>query len=308
MGFRPCIDLHAGKVKQIVGSSLIDEENEGTQSSTSPSTAKKEKIGSQLQTNFESEKNASEYATLYQNDGLTGGHIIMLGSGCKEQCISALNAYPGGFQVGGGINPNNALEYLNAGASHVIVTSYIFRDGNLDFARLEELVAIVGKERLVIDLSCRKRKLTGSEQDQSTRDKSERENLKLNISDDQKITSEAYFVVMDKWQTFTDYEVNEENLKRLAQYCDEFLVHGVDVEGKRCGILQDLVQSLGIWSSIPVTYAGGARSIEDLELVNILGQGKVHITVGSALDIFGGDLKYDAVVEWHKISSAKVNL
>jgi len=250
MQFRPCIDLHKGKVKQIVGSTLSD----GTQS---------------LRTNFETDRPAADFARMYQQDGLIGGHVIALGEGNEEACISAVSAYPGGLQVGGGITPETALKYLQAGASHVIITSYIFTNGALDFSKLQKMVDTVGKKRLVLDLSCRKRQ-------------------------------NRYYVVVDRWQKFTDFEVSEENLHRLANQCDEFLVHGVDVEGMQLGIQEDLVQLLGSWCSIPVTYAGGIRSIEDLELVKRLGRGRVDATIGSALDIFGGSLSYKQVVSWHK--------
>uniref|UniRef100_A0A7S3PKW7 1-(5-phosphoribosyl)-5-[(5-phosphoribosylamino)methylideneamino]imidazole-4-carboxamideisomerase n=1 Tax=Aplanochytrium stocchinoi TaxID=215587 RepID=A0A7S3PKW7_9STRA len=252
-GFRPCIDLHRGRVKQIVGSTLTDKTNDEN-----------------LVTNFESEKSSKEFALLYKNDKLRGGHIIKLGPGNDEAALAALEAYPGGMQVGGGIKPDNALKYLDAGASHVIVTSYVFHNGQIDFDRLDELEKVVGKDRLVLDLSCRS-----------------------------KPGSDSYFVVTDRWQKYTDLEISPENLQKLANYCVEFLVHGVDVEGMRIGIMEDLVEKLGEWSPIPVTYAGGARSLADLELVKKLGKGKVDITVGSALDIFGGDLSYEKVVQWH---------
>jgi phosphoribosylformimino-5-aminoimidazole carboxamide ribotide isomerase len=209
---------------------------------------------------------------MYQNDRLTGGHVIMLGPGNKEAALSALAAYPNGLQVGGGISNINAMEWLDAGASHIIVTSHVFFNGQIHMERLEELVGICGKERLVLDLSCRRK----PEEPKGD-----------------------FYVVTNKWQTFTDYKVTPENLQSLATYCDEFLVHGVDVEGKQCGILEDLVDLLGGNSPIPVTYAGGVRSIHDMELVQRIGKGKVDATVGSALDCFGGALKYDDVVAWH---------
>lgn len=185
---------------------------------------------------------------------------------------SALQAYPNGLQIGGGINDTNAQEWLDYGASHVIVTSFVFCHGTIDLERLQNLVNIVGgKQRLVLDLSCRKKTPNG-----------------------------PYYVVTDRWQTFTDYPVNHETLETLSRYCDEFLVHGVEVEGKQCGILEDLVTLLGESSPVPVTYAGGVRSLHDMELVKKLGKGKVDLTIGSALDCFGGTLSYDSVVEWHK--------
>ncbi|GBG25187.1 1-5-phosphoribosyl-5-5-phosphoribosylaminomethylideneamino imidazole-4-carboxamide isomerase [Hondaea fermentalgiana] len=255
MKFRPCIDLHEGCVKQIVGGTLTDD------------------AGKTPETNFTSDKSAGNFAALYQEDGLQGGHVIMLGKGNEEAALEALGAFPDGMHVGGGVTPENAQKYLDAGASHVIVTSYVFRDGTIDFDKLHELESAVGKERLVLDLSCRRRSNEGE--------------------------SPRYFVVTDRWQKFTDYEITQENLETLAQHCSEFLVHGVDVEGLRVGIIGELVEMLGRWSPIPVTYAGGARSVEDLELVKLLGRGRVDLTIGSALDIFGGSLSYDTVVKWH---------
>jgi len=223
-------------------------------------------------TNFASDRGAGEFARQYARDGLRGGHVIMLGGGNEDAAADALRAFPGGMQVGGGVNAANARKYLDLGASHIIVTSYVFRDGAIDFERLQELVDAIGADRIVLDLSCRTK--AGGDPDR-------------------------YFVVTDRWQKYTDFEVTEDNLKRLAAFCAEFLVHGVDVEGMRVGVMEDLVRKLGAWSPIPVTYAGGARSLEDLELVRYLGNDRVDLTVGSALDIFGGDLSYDSVVKWH---------
>ena len=267
MKFRPCIDLHDGHVKQIVGSTLRDE------ASSSSTDDNAEAATSALRTNFTAQQPASWFAELYQKDELTGGHVIMLGPGNTEAAQSALAAYPNQLQIGGGITLDTAQEWINKGASHVIVTSYVFKDGDIDKERLQSLVNVIGKERLVLDLSCRR------QPSQPNGD---------------------YYVVTDKWQKFTNYPVNAETLRDLSQYCSEFLVHGVDVEGLQCGILPDLVTLLGQASPIPVTYAGGVRSLEDLELVRQLGQDKVDCTVGSALDIFGGSLAYDKVVEWHK--------
>ncbi len=212
--FRPCIDLHQGQVKQIVGSTLSDEPGKGPV------------------TNFVASRPSSAFAEMYMRDALPGGHVIMLGPGNEEAAKSALRAYPGGLQVGGGITPANAASYLEAGASHVIVTSYVFRDGRLDDERLAEIVSAVGKERLVLDLSCRRKEPGG-----------------------------PFFVVTDRWQKFTSLELSAATLSALAQHCSEFLVHAVDVEGKQSGIEQELVSLLGQWSPIPLTYAGGARSI-----------------------------------------------
>ncbi|KAI7732638.1 hypothetical protein M8C21_001638 [Ambrosia artemisiifolia] len=252
--FRPCIDIHKGKVKQIVGSTLSDiKGNDST-----------------LVTNFESDKSAAEYATLYKEDGLEGGHVIMLGADplSNESAIGALHAYPGGLQVGGGINSQNALSYIEEGASHVIVTSYVFNNGQMDHERLKELVHLVGKQRLVLDLSCRKK-------------------------------DGKYAVVTNRWQTFSDVYLDEKIITFLSEYCDEFLVHGVDVEGKKLGIDEELVELLGKLSPIPVTYAGGVTVIDDMERIKVAGTGRVDVTVGSALDIFGGKLAYKDVVAWH---------
>jgi len=246
--FRPCIDLHEGKVKQIVGGTLGD---------------------AGLRTNFVSEKSAAWFAELYQRDGLKGGHVIQLGSGNESEARAALTAFPGGLHLGGGVNAANARGWLDAGASHVIVTSWVFREGRVDWARLDELVKAIGKERLVLDLSCRKR-------------------------------GESYFVVTDRWQKFTDLEVNAETLQKFSAYCAEFLIHAVDVEGLCRGIDRELVGKLGQWTPIPMTYAGGANSLADLEEVTRLGQGKVDLTIGSALDIFGGTgVKYDDCVKFN---------
>lgn len=225
-----------------------------------------------LVTNFESAFPSSFYAELYKHSRLPGGHIIMLGQDAESRRAAylALLHYPGGMQVGGGVTLENAVQYLDAGASHVIVTSYVFRDGRLDENRLNKLVDLVGREHLVLDLSCRKK-------------------------------GDHYHVVTDRWQKFSDLQLSQGTLDRLAASCDEFLVHGVDVEGKQLGIDEDLVSLLGKWSPIPVTYAGGARTLADLERVKVAGDGGVDITVGSALDIFGGALPYQAVVDWHRL-------
>lgn len=251
MRFRPCIDLREGRVVQIVGGSLRDDEARG------------------LVTNFETDRSPADYARMYKQDALPGGHVISLGPGNRNAALSALRAFPGGMQMGGGITPENAGEYLDAGASHVIVTSYVFREGRIDDERLAQLVSSVGKDRLVLDLSCRKR-------------------------------GPDFWVVTDRWQTFTDVCVSQETLAQLADDCDEFLVHGVDVEGKRVGIESALVEMLGEWSPIPVTYAGGAKTLGDLDRVKELGKGRVDLTIGSALDIFGGEIPYRDVVAWQR--------
>jgi phosphoribosylformimino-5-aminoimidazole carboxamide ribotide isomerase len=247
--FRPCIDLHEGKVKQIVGGTLSD---------------------AGARTNFVSEQSAAWFAELYRRDDLRGGHVIMLGAGNDAEARAALKAFPGGLQIGGGINSENARSWLDAGASHVIVTSWVFRDGRVDWARLDELIKAIGKEKLVLDLSCRQR-------------------------------GEDYFVVTDRWQKFTELAVNAETLKKFSAYCGEFLIHAVDVEGLCRGIDGELVGKLGQWTPIPTTYAGGANSLADLGLVTKLGQGKVDLTIGSALDIFGGSgVKYEDCVKFNR--------
>lgn len=244
MEFRPCIDLHDGKVKQIVG----------------------ETLNTELVENFVSQHDSTYYAELFKRDGLRGGHVIMLGPNNEEAAKRALSAYPGGLQVGGGIHAQNAQQYLDEGASHVIVTSYIFKDGKLNWDNLHAIVEQVGKQRLVIDLSCKSR-------------------------------DGRWYVVTNQWKQFSDFEVNAANIAELEQYCDELLVHAVDVEGKQSGIQQDLVRDLAEWTSIPTTYAGGARSLGDIELFRQLSGGKLGLTIGSALSIFGGALDYEMVLE-----------
>ena len=255
MRFRPCIDLRGGRVVQIVGGTLKDDDPRGPVK------------------NFETQRSPAYYARMYGSDGLTGGHVIALGPGNQEAALSALRAFPMGMQVGGGITPGNARLHLDAGASHLIVTSYVFSQGRVDTHRLTRLVDAVGKDRLVLDLSCRKR---GGD----------------------------FWVVTDRWQQFTSVRVTRETLEWLGQYCDEFLVHGVDVEGKRAGVEATLVEILGSFSPIPVTYAGGAKRLADLDKVKALGKGRVDLTIGSALDIFGGDVSYQDVVTWQEEQNA----
>ena len=255
MKFRPCIDIHNGKVKQIVGGSLLDK-------------------GDYAQDNFVSEKDGDFYAKLYKDAGLEGGHIILLnpaGSQYYEedvrQACLALSAYPGGLQIGGGMTAENAAFFLEQGASHIIVTSYVFKDGKINYENLEKIVAVTGKEHLVLDLSCRKK-------------------------------GEDYYIVTDRWQKFTDVKLTEDVLSELADYCDEFLIHAVDVEGKASGIEVPLAEMLGDWGRIPITYAGGVGSFEDLKQLKEHGKGRLNVTIGSALDLFGGRMAYKEVLQY----------
>jgi len=249
--FRPCIDLHEGQVKQIVGGTLRDS-------------------GAGLCTNFVATKPAAWFAELYRRDELKGGHVILLGPGNDLAARAALAAYPGGLHLGGGVNIENARGWLEAGASHVIVTSWVFREGRVDWERLQQLVATIGRQRLVLDLSCRRR-------------------------------DGEYFVVTDRWQKFSTETISPELLTRLAACCDEFLIHAADVEGLCRGIDHELVEKLAQWTPLPCTYAGGAKSLEDLEEVTRVGRGKIDLTIGSALDIFGGTgVKYADVVEFNR--------
>jgi len=249
--FRPCIDLHKGQVKQIVGGTLSDD-SEG------------------LETNFESDQGADFFANRYREDGLTGGHVIMLGPGNEEAARSALQAYPGGLQIGGGIRLENAAQWLEAGASHVIVTSWLFDGDQFLQDRLETLAGEIGKERLVVDLSCRK-------------------------------VGEGWNVATNRWQTVTSMGVTAKNLDQVSSYCDELLIHAADVEGKCEGIDEELVRLLGRWGGLPMTYAGGAKSFQDLAQVEALSGGMVDLTIGSALDLFGGtQVKYADCVVWNQ--------
>lgn len=266
MEFRPCIDIHNGKVKQIVGSSLKDQSNAARE-------------------NFVSEQDSAFYAKLYQSQGIRGGHIILLNpqgseyyEATRQQALRALAAYPGGLQIGGGITDENAGSFLDAGAAAVIVTSYVFRDGVINYDNLKKLSETVGKEKLVLDLSCRYR------EDAKT---------------------PGYYIVTDRWQKFTDEQVTEGLLDKLSAYCFEFLVHAVDVEGKAQGIERPLVQSLGEWGKIPVTYAGGVHSFEDLREIAQLGHKRLNVTIGSALDLFGGPMSYEQVIQYIREQEAK---
>lgn len=253
MKFRPCIDIHNGKVKQIVGSSLKDENDKAVE-------------------NYVSEKDSSYYAQMYKRDGLTGGHIIRLNSAgseyfeaTKRAAVMALGTYYKGMQIGGGINADNAKFFLENGASHVIVTSYVFKNGKIDYENLSNISNTVGKNNLVLDLSCRKK-------------------------------DNRYYIVTDRWQKFTEVYITDKVLDELAGYCDEFLIHAVDVEGKASGIEKGLTETLGGWNGIPVTYAGGISSFEDISELEKYGNGKLDFTIGSALDIFGGEMAYNDIV------------
>ncbi len=253
MEFRPCIDIHNGKVKQIVGGSLRDN-------------------GDRAIENFVSERDGAYFAELYRERGLRGGHVILLNGKesphyeeTKQQALACLRAYPQGLMVGGGITPEDAKEFLDEGASHVIVTSYVFRDGMVDYDRLDKLFRVTGKDRLVLDLSCRKR-------------------------------DGDYYVVTDRWQKFTEEKVWPGLLDGLKGYADEFLIHGVDAEGHAAGVERELVELLGNWGRIPITYAGGIGSYEDLLRLREWGRDRLDVTVGSALDLFGGTMKLDEVL------------
>jgi phosphoribosylformimino-5-aminoimidazole carboxamide ribotide isomerase len=246
-----------------------------------------------LRTNFVSDRPAAWFAELYKRDGLTGGHVVMLGPGNETEARAALTAFPGGLQIGGGINAQNARGWLEAGASHVIVTSCVFREGRVDWERLGELAKTIGKNRLVLDLSCRKRDEWRVASDEKAAASCHPSPVTRHPSD--------YFVVTDRWQKFTELTISPDTLQKLAKSCAEFLVHAVDVEGLCRGIDRELVEKLGRWTPIPTTYAGGANSLADLEEVTRLGQGKIDLTIGSALDIFGGSgIRYADVVKFNR--------
>ncbi len=257
MKFRPCIDIHNGKVKQIVGGSLKDEADSARD-------------------NFVSELCADYYAKIYKKYGLNGGHVIILNPKQSEyydedirQAKLALSSFSGGLQIGGGITADNAKNFIEMGADKVIVTSYVFKDGKINYDNLERLFASVGKDKLVLDLSCRKQ-------------------------------YDSYYIVTDRWQNFTEVKVDESTLDMLSEYCSEFLIHAVDVEGKAQGIEEELADLLGGWARIPITYAGGVGSFEDLKKLKKLGRDRLDVTIGSALDIFGGDMPFEEVIKMCK--------
>jgi phosphoribosylformimino-5-aminoimidazole carboxamide ribotide isomerase len=251
MQFRPCIDLHNGKVKQIVGSSLKDE------------------LGILPVENFSTDISPKEFAKLYKKDNLLGGHVIKLGSGNDSAAKEALFEWKNGFQVGGGINDENAKHWLDSGASHIIVTSFVFKDGKVNLQNLQKLKKAIGKEKIVLDLSCKK-------------------------------NGNDYYIVTERWQNFSDEVISEKSLNFFAEYCDEFLIHAADVEGKKQGADLELVEILANYSPVPTTYAGGLSSIDDIKKFRDTGQNRINFTVGSALSIFGGKLDYAALVNFCK--------
>ena len=257
MRFRPCIDIHNGQVKQIIGDSLRDE-------------------GDVAVNNFVSEHSAGYYAALFQTKNIYGGHIILLNTpdspqyeATRRQALDALSVWPGGMQLGGGVNAENAAFWLDAGASHVVVTTYAFSGGKINFEHLEALKSAVGKEHVVLDVSCKKK-----EKD-----------------------SQHYFIVTDRWQNMTDVELNRETLETLSDYCDEFLIHAADVEGRQKGIEAGVVEILGNYEGRPMVYAGGVRAAADITRIKLLGRNRLDVTIGSALELFGGSLSLDDVIE-----------
>lgn len=253
MEFRPCIDIHNGKVKQIVGGSLTDEADYAKE-------------------NYVSDMRAADYAALYREKGLRGGHIILLNSRDSEfyeadleQARGALEEWPGALQIGGGVTAENAGQFIKMGASHVIVTSYVFSDGIIRYDRLQKLLEAVGREHLVLDLSCRKR-------------------------------DNEYFIVTDRWQKFTRQPLQPKLIQELSSYCDEFLVHAVNVEGTGTGVDEELIALLATESGVSITYAGGIGSMADIDKIEKIGHSCVNFTVGSALDLFGGSLKFEEIV------------
>lgn len=254
MEFRPCIDIHNGQVKQIVGSTLEDQDDLARE-------------------NFVAVKGAEYYAQLYRENGIKGGHIILLNPATspyydadRSQAFRALAAYPGGLQVGGGVNADNAAAYLEAGASHVIVTSYVFQDGRINMGHLDQICQAVGKEHLVLDLSCRMR-------------------------------NGCYYIVTDRWQKFTKQALDARLIRELSGFCDEFLVHAVNVEGTAGGVDETLLQILSGDCPVPITYAGGIGTWEDIQKIRDIGGGRINFTVGSALDLFGGTLSFEKICQ-----------
>lgn len=254
MKFRPCIDIHNGKVKQIVGGTLLDTDDSAKE-------------------NFVSKQDGGFYGALYRKHNLFGGHVILLNSmdspyyeETKTQALKALKAYPKGLQVGGGMNPKNSEEFLKAGASHVIVTSYVFHGGCIHMDRLEEMKNAVGREHLALDLSCKK-------------------------------SGQDYYIVTDRWQNMTDTKLSKSLMNQLSEYCSEFLIHGVDVEGSRSGVDKNLLHILGSFTKLPITYAGGVGTLDDVKAFCKDTKGTVDLTIGSALDLFGGTIPLTEVLK-----------
>ena len=305
MKFRPCIDIHNGKVKQIVGSSLSD----GVSSDNALCEARQDgkqtgnmTVRSSARENFVSDNDGAFFGNMYREMNLPGGHIILLNpAGTEEyeadieQARLALKAFPGGLMIGGGITAENAERFLDMGATHVIVTSYVFKNGRINMERLEKLRSAVGRERLVLDLSCRK-KIRDVEATDDENKASVSKTVDAVISETEK--SDDYFIVTDRWQRFTDVPLNLETLDMFSEYSSEFLIHAVDVEGKAHGIETQVASLLGSWGKLPVTYAGGVSSFEDLEVLKKLGQNRLDVTIGSALSIFGGSMDFEEVVRY----------
>lgn len=255
MTFRPCIDIHNGQVKQIVGSSLRDKGDKATE-------------------NFVATNDASFYARLYKEHNLKGAHVIMLNSkdseyyeATKAQALLALSEYKDSLQVGGGIDDKNAKFFIDNGASHVIVTSFAFKDGRIQYENLAALVKAVGKEHIVLDLSAGKK-------------------------------DGEYVIVTDRWQKYSEVNITINLFTQLSSYCDEFLVHGIDTEGLKKGPDMELIKILSDVSgkiATPITYAGGIANTNHIKMIEELSEGKLNYTIGSALDIFGGSLSFEEV-------------
>ena len=253
MKFRPCIDIHNGKVKQIVGGTLSDSDDSAKE-------------------NFVSERDAAYFAHMFRQDGLEGGHVIMLNSRqspyfreTQEQALLALHSYPGGMMAGGGITAENADIYLDAGASHVIVTSYVFFNGEISYVNLEKLETEIGADKIVLDLSCSRK-------------------------------DNAYCIMTDRWQKYTRTPLTPELILHLSEHCAGFLIHGIDSEGRKNGIDFSLIRMLTAVHGVSVTYAGGISTFEDLEAIRRTGEDRIDVTVGSALSIYGGSMDYRQVL------------
>ncbi len=253
MNFRPCIDVFKGKVVQLIGTSLFGGEEKT------------------IVKHFESEYSPAYYAELFKQDNLKGGHILSLGSGNNDVVIEALKAFNGGMKYGGSVTPENAHVYLDAGATHVIVNSYVFDNGEINLPNLKSLVKSIGKDKLVLDMSCRKK-------------------------------NGDYYIVTNLWEKFTNVILDQKSLQDISKYCDEIIVHGVDSEGRKQGLESDLVRILAQHTPIKTVYAGGISSIADLTMIKALGNEKIDPCIGTALSIYGGNLSYYEVLEWNKIN------